>query len=537
VPDVVGGLFRFGRTTALVSVSEDGVDLPLIYAYTDILESYAGNSSFEPSNIVEIDGVNTTDFLLDLAQYGGSQDKDALWNTVFYSLAQVSLGGAGIATGYFTGNGHAGFVYPGPTTTLSFANGTNVTNENFARAVVSMHGVESGADMYRKFLSPSPEDYRNALEMKDLTDEMEGSGTRFPYHKPSTQVDDAPPSRLHTQAMPAVGYPTPIVRHRLGFSAGYYMEGPGFEDVAVLAVTSFLAARDLQKTNSDFIAAARAANKTKLIIDVSANGGGYGSQAYDLFKQLFPSIDPYDATRVRAHESMDLLGQIYPGPINGSDPIAAQLANVQIYNYHKDLDSNKKKFTSWKQKYGPHPQGPGNDSFTSLIRWDLSDPYLHDIGDIWVTGYGDRSNMTSQPFQPQNIVLVTDGYCASTCALLSEFLRQETGVQTISLGGRPSHQPMQSVGGTKGGQVLTWKEVFAAVEGAIYLASLQTPHQDLIIPRWQDTLISPWPEALRQSTCATAFEGMMMNRHPTSFFTSLQSAESSTPSKWSWIKV
>jgi hypothetical protein len=461
-------------------VSEDGVELPLIYAYTDVLESYAGNSSFKPSHIIQIDGVDTTDFLLDLAQYGGSQDKDALWNTLFYSLAQVSLQSEGSATGAFMGNGLGGLVYPGPTTTLTFANGTNVTNENFARFSIDMSHIESGADMYQEFLSPPPKAYRNILEvLKDPTGEMKASGTRVPYHKPSTQVDDALSSQRHTQAMPAVGYPSPIIRHKLNISAGYYIGGPEFEDVAVLTVTSFLDSRDLQKANSDFIAAALAANKTKLIIDVSANGGGYGSQAYDLFKQLFPSKDPYDATRIRAHESMDLLGQVYSGPINRSDLKAAQMADMPIYNYHKDLDSNKRKFTSWKQKYGPHPQGPGNDSFTSLIRWGLSDPQLHDIGDIWVTGYGDRSNTTSQPFQPQNIVLVTDGFCASTCALLTEFLRQETGIQTISLGGRPSHYPMQSVGGTKGGQMLEWERITAAVEGAIYLSSIQASHQDL----------------------------------------------------------
>jgi hypothetical protein len=105
IPDVVGELFHFERTTALVSVSEDGRNLPLVYAYSDLLESYAGNASFEPSHIVQIDGVNTTDFLLDWSQYGVHHDKDALWNDLFYSLAQVSLGDSGAGTGSFTGNG------------------------------------------------------------------------------------------------------------------------------------------------------------------------------------------------------------------------------------------------------------------------------------------------------------------------------------------------------------------------------------------------------------------------------------------------
>jgi hypothetical protein len=480
LPDVVG-LFHFGRTTALVSVSEDGVDLPLVYAYSDILESHAGNSSFKPSHVVQIDGIDTTDFLLDLSQYGSHQDKDSLWNNLFYSLAQVSLGADGLATGAFTGNGQGGYVYPGPTTTLTFANGSNVTNENFARFDINLRHIDSGADMYRKFLSPSPEDYRNALDMpKDPWGEMEGNDTRVRYHKPSTrplysqEVDHALSSQLRTQTVPAIGYPSPVVRHKQNMNAGYFIEGPSFEDVAVLTVASFAGLEDLQKINSDFIAAALAANKTKLIIDVSANGGGYGIQAFDLFKQLFPSIDPYGASRIRAHESVDLLGQIYSAPINHSD-LPAGLDH--LWNYHTDLDSNNEKFSSWEQKYGPHPLGPGNDTFTSLIRWDLSDPPT-DNG-IWVTGYGNRSNMTSQPFQPQNIVLVTDGYCASTCALLSEFLHQEVGVQIVTLGGRPSRHPMQIVGGTKGGQMLPWLQIFGYVQAAALVSSRQAQHQDL----------------------------------------------------------
>jgi hypothetical protein len=144
-------------------VSKDGKDLPLVYAYADILDSYAGNSSFEPSHIVQIDGTDTNDFLLDWSQYGRHQDKDALWNTLFYSPAQISQGGLGIGTGTFAGNGDHRFVYPGPTTTLTFANGSEVTNENFARVAVSMRGIESGADMYREYLTPRPEECWNAL--------------------------------------------------------------------------------------------------------------------------------------------------------------------------------------------------------------------------------------------------------------------------------------------------------------------------------------------------------------------------------------
>lgn len=50
-------------------------------------------------------------------------------------------------------------------------------------------------------------------------------------------------------------------------------------------------------------------NKTKLIIDLSANGGGNILQAYDLFIQLFTHIKPYVGGRYRVHEAFDLIGR------------------------------------------------------------------------------------------------------------------------------------------------------------------------------------------------------------------------------------
>ncbi|KAI4762185.1 hypothetical protein E4T52_05626 [Aureobasidium sp. EXF-3400] len=488
IPDVLLKLFSFGRKTPLVSVSKDGKASPKVYLYSDILESYAGNSSFEPSHIIQINRDDTKSYLLDQSQYGTGQDKDALWNSLFYSQAQVSLGGRGMGSGAFTGNGDGRFVYPGPNTLLLFANMTEVTYENFARVLVSLDGIDDGMDMYQKFLIPSPEAYNNALDVlhrkkkNQIDDDQHNNDTRVPYHKRSIRpsyVDEVLSSQRHTPTTPAIGYPSPIIRQKQNMNGGYFLEEPGLEDVAVLTVASFMTpgatrAQDFQKINSDFIAAALAANKTKLIIDVSANGGSSVIQGYDLFKQLFPSIEPYGAHRMRAHETISWVGELCSTPVNHSDHYGVSQGDDpenSMWNYRNDLDSDNKQFKSWEQKFGPHPHGPGNDTFTSLIRWKLDDERVFKDSGIWVSGYGDRSNMTHQPFQPQNIVLVTDGFCASTCALFSEFLHHEAGVQTVTLGGRPSWYHMQGVGGTKGAQMYTWTNIFETVQGAIRLSN------------------------------------------------------------------
>ena len=47
-------------------------------------------------------------------------------------------------------------------------------------------------------------------------------------------------------------------------------------------------------------------------------------------------------------------------------------------------------------------------------------------------------------------MILYDGYCASTCTIFSELMRQQGGVKTIALGGRPNKDIIQAVGGVKG---------------------------------------------------------------------------------------
>lgn len=367
-------------------------------------------------------------------------------------------------------------MYPGPTTTLTFANGTNVTNENYARPGprVSFIDIESGADLYRKYLTHENEAPVDTIQMLDHHKEKRSATEND--HSQIHYLHQHIPLLHHPEAgsINAPGYPPPIIRQRSNMNAGYFLDGPGFEDVAVLTLTSFVhehsAGIEFKKVNSDFIAAALAANKTKLIIDVSANGGGVILQGYDLFKQLFQSIHPYGASRFRAHETVDWLGETisnFSGQLDNST--RANSSDLLPWDYRTDLDSDDKHFTSWKGKkgkYGPHKHG--NDTFTSLQRWDLQDPQVvRYAGGIYVTGYGKAANKSyTQPFETHNIILVYDGYCASTCAIFSEFLREEAGVKTIALGGRPSFHPMQGVGGVKGVNMFPFSAIYSFVRNA-----------------------------------------------------------------------
>jgi hypothetical protein len=109
------------------------------------------------------------------------------------------------------------------------------------------------------------------------------------------------------------------------------------------------------------------------------------------------------------------------------------------------------------------------DQYTTLSRWNLSDIFIpYFSGGINVTGYGTLANVTGAPkFKPENIVIVTDGYCASTCTIFTEFLTKQAGVKTIAMGGRSNKNPIQAIGGVKGVNNYQFSFIQAAAQNAV----------------------------------------------------------------------
>ncbi|KAF2084680.1 hypothetical protein K490DRAFT_48525 [Saccharata proteae CBS 121410] len=465
IPDSVGAIFNWVRPVALVSVSEDGQKLPQPFVYQDILTASKNNATFTPSAVTAINGQDAVTWLEDFSQHGNLQDRDGLYNNVFYELAQVQLGASGSGTGMFSGGGRGRYVYPGPETVLTFANGTERTYENYARALVSFRGVTDGASLADHYFL-----YSDSGSTAAKDDETTGT-------VPKLAVADTDAAEA-TRPTAAPGYPSPVAFESHNFISGYYLEGDDYSDVAVLAVPNFVSSSGsaetaFQDTGSQFLAQAKADGKTKLIIDVSANGGGTILQGYDLFKQLFPSILPYGGSRYRAHESLELLGEEFSMLSAGFPRTLSEAESNYTYadivsssfNYRTDADADYKPFTSWAEKFGPHTYN--GDNFTSTIRWNLSDPLIPlNSGGITITGYGSRSNYTTQPFEASNIVIVYDGYCASTCTIFSELMRQQAGVKTIAMGGRANYDNIQAVGGVKGSNNFAYAYIKSAMQAA-----------------------------------------------------------------------
>ena len=364
-----------------------------------------------PASVTEIDDQDVTVYLEDLKQRGILQDPDSLWNNLFWNPAQIALGSSGTGTGVFGGGGRGRYVYPGPTTTLTFSNGTKTSYPNFANVLYEFSGVTDGESFYQKFCTgPSPT--ASASASASTTATATANVTTSATAAASTTASS--PSSLFT-ATP--GYPIPLIRHSENLIAGYYLNYTGYGDVAVLSVPSFVGditpaiEQEFQYVAQTFLAESRAAGKTKLIVDLSANSGGTILAGYDLFKQLFPSVVPFGETRFRAHEAFNIIGEQFSTlaagyPANQSDT-EIEIAGDNPFNYREDLTTLLTQDQSWAEVYGPHEFY--GDNFTSIIRYNLSDPLqtvnpISGVG-IVVTGYLNRTNF-SQPYAKDDVIMV-----------------------------------------------------------------------------------------------------------------------------------
>ncbi|KAI0532363.1 hypothetical protein GGR58DRAFT_517795 [Xylaria digitata] len=444
-PDVLTSGIEWQRPYALVSISDkpDGA-VPDIKIYSDVI------SSPETASVVkEINGEDAEAFLSKwVFAVTGNQDADAAYNSLFYEKAYEA---EVASTGYFHNGGRTRYVWPGSTTSFKFANGTFVELDNVARIKGDWTGVVDGPSYFAKFA---------------------------PGAKGTASVAEATPAPTATPAAATgvPGYPAPVIISSDGIISGYYLEGKEFEDTAVLVALSFAPddPSEFQQVAQDFFAAAKKAGKKNIVVDVSANGGGYIFSGYDLFRQLFPDIVQEGLGRWRENPGFNAIAEVYSANSANFDPDTAPEDIIYQYestfNWRYDIDETNEHFTSFEDKFGP--QDFLGDKFTDVMQWDFNDP-LNTINATFgfgtdITGYRSRQNFTRPFAGPENVVVVLDGYCASTCTLFSQFLVHDAGVKTIALGGRPSKEGLiQGVGGVKGSQSYGYADVLANVQEAI----------------------------------------------------------------------
>ncbi|KAF2729874.1 hypothetical protein EJ04DRAFT_446327 [Polyplosphaeria fusca] len=441
---------------AIVSVSKDGKELPKLYNYYDIM--VAQDEGWTPSPLSEINDKPAEDYVQEWSTHFVYHEDHARYNRLFPNQASTAMGARVNQFGRSR-------MPDGNYTTVKHENGT--VNKYLNNAIVPLDtfdDVVDGETFFARFcnLGPPQQSAKRSVQGGVV------GKARFRPHTPVKRQDDTQPT--------ATGYPSPQILHSEAVIGGYYLSGQGYDDVAVLSVPSFQpetesGPEEFQDLIGSFLKDASDAGKKKLIIDLRTNGGGRVFLGYDLFKQLFPEEDPYGASTFRANEAFDITGQFMTEALkdftyedalqdfqtNGEDATVG-LAWSSIFNYKLPISADNKNFTSWQDYFGPHVRN--NDNFTSVARRDLNNFFSDDLS-LDVTGYRTRANKlpSKQYFDKDNMVLLQDGACGSTCAVFSEFMKDQGGVQQVVVGGKPETGAMQPVAGSKGSQVYTFTQV------------------------------------------------------------------------------
>ncbi|KAK0643702.1 hypothetical protein B0T16DRAFT_512983 [Cercophora newfieldiana] len=369
-PDALTKVFSWKRQRSLVSISEDGVSAPVIKLYEDML-----SAPDTASTVKLINGIDAATYVADTiyrATY--NQDPDAAYNSMFYSKAMAVVTGA---RGFFSEGGRIRYIYQGPNTTFTFENGTVLTFENVATIHENMTGVEDGASYFAKFCNVG----------------SAGSTT-------------ASTSRTAVSLAGAAisGYPEPVIASSDNIVTGYYLQGEGLEDVAVIAILAFESGSpaEFHAVCQQFFAMAVADNKTKLIIDFQANGGGYILLGYDFFRLLFPSLTPDGFSRWKENPGFMALSEIISDraanldPDTSPDPSAIE-DYESWYNFRYDLNLTNHPFSSFSAKFSPHTYQ--STPYTSLLRWDLTNN-LTTTNTTFGLGVNLSLSSTPPPFPP-----------------------------------------------------------------------------------------------------------------------------------------
>ncbi|KAI9692784.1 MAG: hypothetical protein M1820_009383 [Bogoriella megaspora] len=460
--------FLINRNVQLVSVSLDGVQVPKVYVLTDLQGLAAGNTSQSPSAISSIDGVDVDEQLFSTAYDVLFQDRDAIYNDRFASPVVVAENLTPVTGTYAM---PFSFTSHNDSTIYGFENGSTKIIQNSVTVPPQLPLLfSSGQDLYNKYLLPSS----TSMPAKESGNPNGNSGSPPP----------TAPSVVPGDPLPVPGAQTPN-----NWVSGYFPDGESSRDVAVLVISSFhplLATEqlDFQQAVKTFLDACRATRKQRLIIDVRQNPGGQFTLLMDVFKQLFPNETPYSGTRIRATNINNVIGE----QISSISSSAASLNQVRqllaaggtnlvtvpnfAQGYLKTPDSVP--FSSWNDFYGPNQFN--GDNFSNVGAFRLSPSFY--TYPLTISGYGNQS-ASSQPFASENIVLLTDSDCSSSCALFANLVINQGNVTTVTAGGRPNLDPIAVIGGTQGGEELNFQFLQSLATQAMQTAASSSDEQTI----------------------------------------------------------
>ncbi|KAH8805426.1 hypothetical protein F5884DRAFT_885765 [Xylogone sp. PMI_703] len=428
-------IFGWGTATSLTSVSIDGVTIPQIYTAGD--SRLLGNGTKEVSPVTFINGVGAEGFLEQLSSHQPFQDPDARYNDM---LANFPIDGQGqVHTGSFA----LANTFPGAFSyNLTHANGSVTIVPVIAILGVANFTAKDGQELLETVCLPIP-------ATTSSSSSAQGSNATIPT---TTPLD------------PPRNYPAPVARNQYNTFLGYFLEEATLNDVAVLQVPTFDTTgpfldgvipasnvRDFIVGVDSFVKNATAEGKKKIIIDVTNNGGGTVVSGYALASIFFPNMTLYSGTRYRSTPSTEFLIRSYSSRnFSLLDPTLPTTSFSVQFSVRPD---QKTPFTSENELLGPFDVlGVPSSGLVAGVNFPVE--IMPELDPINVFGLGGPLNSTTPPFAPEDIIILTDGRCSSTCTIFVNHMIPR-GVRVVTVGGRPQSGPMQSLGGVKGSELLT----------------------------------------------------------------------------------
>ncbi|GKU03724.1 peptidase s41 family protein [Fusarium langsethiae] len=426
-PALLNAFMYVRRGIDFESVSSNGIRLPYIFSRIDSDRGNHGLLDYTPSAVKSIDGTPIVEWLEEDASRltAGAQDPDAQYNALFSSVPRNAAGSSPstLITQYEIPD----------TYTIEFHNGTKkvVQNEIVILPTVDFSGIESGED-FHQYIEVMPTNMTSKEPVNERRSTQESS-----------------------KFIP--GYPIPIAKHSANSIAAYFLDGKGYEDTAVLSILSF-APLGLDLANPppgfrltkfilegqavvlELIRKAKAAGRDKLIIDMSANGGGSVVLAQLIYRLLFPDGKFTGWDRYRANAALEAASEADYDSLVG--------ALITRSNYYP-VGVDGKAIETGKDFFGPYTVK--GENVTAAFQTDKTVPWEPSIP-AYINGFDPemKALVEEAPFKPEDILIVTDGICASACGILTGLLTRNYDIRTLALGGRPLKQAMQAMGGVKG---------------------------------------------------------------------------------------
>lgn len=469
-----------------------------------MIEAQYDDADWLPSAVVEINGVDTTTFLETFAkqQAFGGIEPNADWN----SLMSSAVSDVQEILSVFEGSA---IFYPGENITFTFENGT-VEQDLPWLAQFSIFAdpddsprIQTGQQFYDWFVlgidsTPSADDYSGSDAASATAAATAATTTTAASASATTDTTDSGDSddTDSSNSWPSLAFPpNPIVAQpNLGGTNGGVVTGYILNDnvTGILSIPSFVSnsenAVSFTTTVQDFVARVKAANCARVIIDVQRNTGGDDLLATDTFKEFFPTIDPFGASRLRAQATVDALGNTFTNYYDNTDPAQMdppyEVLSARDWTATDYLNAaTGQNFTSFGEFFGPNPDH--GDLFTTVQRENLSS-VIYDEGaeGIVIFGYGNRTSKAAPPFAAKDVIILSDAFCSSACGRFVEKMHHEGGARTIVVGGRPMLGPMQTVGGSRGAEQYDASSLDADIDQAIQFnasvaSSLPTGRDDV----------------------------------------------------------